>query len=244
MLLFFIPFILFFSLSSAYIWEFDPNKLQRQLTQNKTVLLLHYIPYGETYKNYKSTFSQLDEAIQKQQNKNIIVGQIDCEEYEDYCENNQITHYPSFTILQPNDQTIFINSLETKKIQEALHTIGIEIEDIKPIHIITFTFENSTEIAKEPTLVKFFVPWCGHCNSLKPIWENISRESKLRIGEVNCDKESRLCSIYSISHYPTIIYITKDQNNNEVREVYEGERTFKDLKTFIEQKNNSKKQEL
>merc|ERR1712142_1363187 len=52
----------------------------------------------------------------------------------------------------------------------------------------------------ELTFVKFFAPWCGHCRTLAPKWEQLSSKfadkKNVKIAEVNCDQNQslrRLC---------------------------------------------------
>lgn len=35
-------------------------------------------------------------------------------------------------------------------------------------------FKNS----KEPWLIEYYAPWCGHCKDLKPIWKKVASRLK------------------------------------------------------------------
>ncbi|KAF8164798.1 protein disulfide isomerase [Crassisporium funariophilum] len=86
-------------------------------------------------------------------------------------------------------------------------------------------------LAKGPTFVKFFAPWCGHCKKLAPIWKQLARhmQSKLTVAEVNCDDHGALCKAQGIQGYPTLVYY-----NDGAKSEYNGGRKLEQLKAFSE----------
>jgi len=57
--------------------------------------------------------------------------------------------------------------------------------------------------------VKFYAPWCPHCQALAPVWDQFSDEHpEVNVGAVDCtDNSSKyLCVDYMISGYPTLLY--------------------------------------
>ncbi|KAK6334860.1 hypothetical protein TWF718_010305 [Orbilia javanica] len=74
--------------------------------------------------------------------------------------------------------------------------------------------------------VKFYAPWCSHCQAMAPAWNTLSYEMQnmLNIGEVNCEIDRRLCKEVSVSAYPTIIFF---QNGERIE--YKGLRGVGDL---------------
>jgi len=93
------------------------------------------------------------------------------------------------------------------------------------------TFETRVTKSKEPWFIKFYAPWCHHCQALAPKWTQMARsmQKKLNIGEVNCDKEKALCKQLGISAYPSI-YFYEDGNRAE----YRGLRGLGDFIDFAE----------
>merc|ERR1719221_298171 len=46
--------------------------------------------------------------------------------------------------------------------------------------------------------VKFYAPWCTHCQRLAPIWEKLAdrmatQESPVKIAEVDCTSSKEIC---------------------------------------------------
>jgi protein disulfide-isomerase len=83
----------------------------------------------------------------------------------------------------------------------------------------------------DPWFVKFYAPWCHHCQALQPNWASLAREmrGKLNVGEVNCDVEKRLCKDAKVRGYPTLLFFRGGE-----RVEYNGLRGLGDLLDYAE----------
>lgn len=77
-----------------------------------------------------------------------------------------------------------------------------------------FTDQNfDQEVIKSDkvTLVDFWAPWCGPCQVMGPIVEELAKEmeGKAKIGKLNVDENSQVSQNFSIMSIPTIM-IFKD----------------------------------
>ena len=75
---------------------------------------------------------------------------------------------------------------------------------------ITITKENFTdEVIKsnKPVLVDFWATWCGPCQMLAPIIEEIANEyeGKVKVGKINVDEQPELANMYKVSSIPTVM---------------------------------------
>jgi protein disulfide-isomerase len=88
------------------------------------------------------------------------------------------------------------------------------------------TFQNLVTNTLDPWFVKFYAPWCHHCQAMQPNWAAMAREmqGKLNVGEVNCDAEKRLCKDARVKGYPTILFFRGGE-----RVEYNGLRGIGDL---------------
>lgn len=70
------------------------------------------------------------------------------------------------------------------------------------------SFQSLVTTTHDPWIIKFYVPWCHHCQALAPNWNSMAKEMKdtLNVGEVNCDLEKRLCEDARVNAYPTIYF--------------------------------------
>ncbi|KAI1174653.1 thioredoxin-like protein [Nemania sp. FL0916] len=93
------------------------------------------------------------------------------------------------------------------------------------------SFQNLVTMTQEPWFIKFYAPWCHHCQAMAPNWQQMAKEmkGKLNVGEVNCDVESRLCKDVRLKGYPTILFFKGGE-----RVEYDGLRGFGDLLHYAE----------
>lgn len=91
------------------------------------------------------------------------------------------------------------------------------------------SFQKLVTNTQDPWFVKFYVPWCHHCQDLAPTWQQMSKElqGKLNVGEVNCDVEVRLCKDVHVRAYPTIHFFKGGE-----RVEYDGLRGLGDLVSY------------
>ncbi|KAL8998653.1 MAG: hypothetical protein Q9169_002313 [Polycauliona sp. 2 TL-2023] len=91
------------------------------------------------------------------------------------------------------------------------------------------SFQKLVTNTQDPWFVKFYAPWCHHCQALAPSWHQTAKElqGKLNIGEVNCEVETRLCKDVRVKGYPTIHFFRGGE-----RVEYEGLRGLGDLVSY------------
>ncbi|KAI9756700.1 MAG: hypothetical protein M1815_003065 [Lichina confinis] len=99
------------------------------------------------------------------------------------------------------------------------------------VRLAAESFQDLVTTTQDAWFIKFYAPWCPHCQMMAPNWEELGREmkGKLRVGEVNCDIESRLCKDVQVKAFPTIIYFKGGE-----RIEYEGLRGLGDLVNFAQ----------
>ena len=93
------------------------------------------------------------------------------------------------------------------------------------------SFQQLVTMTQEPWFIKFYAPWCHHCQAMASNWQQLAKEmkGKLNIGEVNCDAESRLCKDVRVSAYPSISFFKGGE-----RVEYQGLRGLGDFVTYAE----------
>ncbi|KAF2672792.1 disulfide isomerase [Microthyrium microscopicum] len=96
-------------------------------------------------------------------------------------------------------------------------------------HLTQESFQRLVTTTRDPWFVKFYAPWCHHCQAMGPNWMEMSREMKgsLNIGEVNCDLEKRLCKDAKVKGFPTLLFFRGGE-----RVEYNGLRGVGDLIGF------------
>jgi len=86
-------------------------------------------------------------------------------------------------------------------------------------------------------LVEFYAPWCGHCKSLEPVYNQVGKtfenEKNCVVAKVDADHERDLGSRFGVSGFPTIKFFPK---NNKAGEEYNGGRSEQDFIDFLNKK--------
>jgi len=100
----------------------------------------------------------------------------------------------------------------------------------------TFTdanFEAEVLNSDVPTLVDFWAPWCGPCQMMGPIIEELAGEydeTKVKIGKINVDESQTMTGKYEVMSVPTFLMF----KGGEVVDRMVGGVTKEKLKEMIE----------
>ena len=74
------------------------------------------------------------------------------------------------------------------------------------VHITKETFESIVKQSEKPVLIDFWAPWCGPCQMVGPIIEEIAAErDDIIVGKINVDDEMVLARQFRIVSIPTIV---------------------------------------
>lgn len=84
----------------------------------------------------------------------------------------------------------------------------------------------------KPAIIDFYASWCGPCQRLSPIIDEIAEEyaGKVDIYKVNVDDEEELAKLFGVRSIPTLVYIPMGENPT----IQPGGKTKAELKEIIE----------
>lgn len=131
--------------------------------------------------------------------------------------------------------TKFVGDYFDGKLKPHLLTQDVPSDwDAQPVKVLVG--KNFEEVAKDKTktvLVEFYAPWCGHCKSLAPIYDELGANFKDKPEFVVAKMDSTLNELEEIkvTSFPTIKLFVKD--TNEIID-YNGERNLAGLTKFLE----------
>jgi len=96
--------------------------------------------------------------------------------------------------------------------------LPLALADVVQLTTDNFAVTEAADLA----LVKFFAPWCGHCQSMQEDWVAASNAvpENIMIAEVDCTLDQDLCQKYDVGGYPTLMSF---KNGVQHEEFYERE---------------------
>jgi protein disulfide-isomerase A6 len=105
------------------------------------------------------------------------------------------------------------------------------------VELTDATFESEVVNGKEPWLIEFYAPWCGHCKNLAPAWKAAATElagTGFKIGAVDATVHEKYSKQYGVQGFPTIKFIAPGKS--DAPEDYQGGRSKDDIVAFCNRK--------
>lgn len=96
--------------------------------------------------------------------------------------------------------------------------------------VYDMTLPELTYLGNKPAIVDFTATWCGPCQRIAPILEELADEYKkdIVIYKVDIDKERGLAEAFNISSIPAILYIPADGSDPIMTIGARGKERFKE----------------
>lgn len=97
-------------------------------------------------------------------------------------------------------------------------------------HLTMNDFQETISNSTIPVLVDFWAPWCGPCQMLGPVLEELDQEvTDAIIAKVNVDEVPELAVAHQVASIPTILVF----KNGQVVHRQVGVTTKEDLKKLL-----------
>ncbi|CAJ1424723.1 unnamed protein product [Effrenium voratum] len=109
---------------------------------------------------------------------------------------------------------------------------GVQADKENIVKLTKFNFDDN--VKRGVWFVKFYAPWCTHCQRLAPIWEKLADEAvsmdwPVKIANVDCTVSKSICEKASIKAFPTLALI----HEGAFKGKYRGEATISSFKSWL-----------
>ena len=100
------------------------------------------------------------------------------------------------------------------------------------IHITADSYEEEVVKSDKPVLIDFWAPWCGPCQMMGPVFEDLSKEiPDIKFVKVNTDEEPAIASQFKIQGIPALLFV---KDGKEIKRIV-GFRPKEELMQNIEE---------
>ncbi|SAL98359.1 hypothetical protein [Absidia glauca] len=219
-------FVIFCAFKLGHAQSIAMDKVAfESLTQSGFWFVEHFSPYCR----FCIDFELAEEESVLAQTHDIHFGTIDCSIHGDFCNEHGITGYPTMNLyVNGTFAQSYIGARSKVAIksyllhQHAKRTAstttrggnssgnGTLVKRPNPngrsIALNGRLLKQAIDQLDRPYFVKFYAPWCPHCQRLAPLWTRLAMELKnqVDVAEVNCDTHMDVCHRYNIKALPTL----------------------------------------
>jgi thioredoxin len=97
------------------------------------------------------------------------------------------------------------------------------------------SFEEMLSGSDVPVLVDFYADWCGPCQMMTPILEqvNLQLNGRLRIVKIDTEKYTQLASQYQIAALPTLMLFKQGQPVDKIEGVLQAPQLIQRLQNYL-----------
>lgn len=132
----------------------------------------------------------------------------------------------------------FLDEFSEGKVKPFIKSQPIPKKDETSVKVLVgLNVEEICNDESKDVLIEFYAPWCGHCKSLAPIYEELAKKLKPDRNLIIAKFDATANDVpdqFEVQGFPTIYFSVSGKKDQPI--LYKGDRTGKDLEDFL-QKN-------
>ncbi|KAI9560271.1 hypothetical protein GHT06_014286 [Daphnia sinensis] len=230
---------------TSQVVKLDGDNFSTELSKSHHFVMF-FAPWCGHCERLKPTWAELASTVQSKVDEKVVIAEVDCTTATSLCSQQDVTGYPTLKFFSkgvaesqrhrgPRDLSSLLSFIK--------ETLGLPENKEKVVETNTEPLKGAVELSEDnfhehvasgEHFVKFFAPWCGHCQKMAGTWDSLAQsvgqDNSITIGKVDCTQYRNLCNEFEVKGYPTLLWI----KDGKKIEKYQGTRTHEDLKAFIE----------
>lgn len=238
--------------NDVYTVQYNTDNYSEEMPK-RNHFVMFYAPWCGHCQRLGPIWEQLAEML-NEDDTNIRIAKVDCTVDSKICSDEDVTGYPTLKFYKLGNNvgekfrgTRDLPSL-TSFINEHLHSAD-EVDTVRvpqPLQgLIELTDDNfEKHVSSGKHFVKFYAPWCGHCQKLAPVWERLAEsleyEPEVGVAKIDCTQFRSICNNFDIKGYPTLLWLEDGKRIDK----YQGHRTHEELKTYVNKMLGSNKEDI
>jgi len=137
----------------------------------------------------------------------------------------------------------FVNAVMGGEVEPYMKSEPVPEDNDDPAKVKVVVAKNFDDIVNNPNkdvLIEFYAPWCGHCKSLAPKYDELAAtlkdENEVVIAKMDATAND-VPGNFNVRGFPTIYFVPMNKKDNPVK--YEGGREVADFMRYLK-KNATK----
>jgi protein disulfide-isomerase A6 len=231
--------------ANSHVVVLGPDNFDTIVGGDTAVFVEFYAPWCGHCKSLAPEYERVAAAFKD--TFNVIIANLDADAHRAIGQEHGVTGFPTLQYFEAGSKKgeVYSGGRTAADITKYLNEkLGSNVRLPVPTTAVTVLDpSNFDKIVMDPTkdvLVEFYAPWCGHCKSLAPIYEQVAAsfagDDNVIVANVDADAHRDLGQRFGVTGYPTIKFFPK---NNKEGEAYNGARNPNVFITFLNERSGS-----
>ncbi|XP_064398536.1 uncharacterized protein LOC135345112 [Halichondria panicea] len=235
--------------TQALVVTLTSSNFDQYVNGDKFAFVEFYAPWCGHCKRLEPAYEEVGKAFDN--SDSVVIGKVDADSEKALGSKFGVRGYPTLKYFpqgstEPKDYSggrtaadiiAFVTAQAGVKVQGTKKEIS-HVVDLNPSNFNDIVLDTNKNV-----LVEFYAPWCGHCKSLAPVYEEVgaafSREDECVVAKLDADAHRSTAEKFSISGFPTIKFFPK---TNKDGQDYERGRSAADFVKFLNEKCGTHRQ--